>query len=133
MGIKDSSKETWKDNLAAASDSFFVLAGSAGYYLELMRAGGTGGVLSLANVFPEECARLHRAHAAGQAAEADRLNAILVELNSQVSGSFGVAGVKAAMDLVGFAGGLPRRPHVGVKPEDVEKLRAALRASGFGK
>ncbi len=133
VGIKDSSKETWKENLAAASDSFFVLAGSAGYYLDLMRNGGTGGVLSLANVFPEECARLHSAHAAGQTAEADGLNALLVELNSRVSGSFGVAGVKAAMDLVGFVGGLPRRPHAGLKPEDVEKLRAALRASGFGK
>ena len=131
-GIKDSSKETYRENLTAASESFFVLAGSAGYYLDLLRSGGTGGVLSLANVFPEECARLHRAQTTGQTAEADRLNALLVELNTQVSGSFGVAGVKAAMDLVGFAGGLPRRPHVGLKPEEVDKLRSALRASGFG-
>ncbi len=133
VGIKDSSKETWRENLAAASPRLRVLAGSAAFFLEALRAGGAGGVLSLANVFPEECAQLYRAHLEGKAEEAERLNALLVELNAQVSGSFGVAGVKAAMDLVGYHGGQPRRPHFGLKPEELERLRAALRASGFGK
>lgn len=131
VGIKDSSKETWKENLAVASQRFFVLAGSAGYFLELLRGGGTGGVLSLANVFPEECVKLYRAHMGGYSEEADRLNTKLVELNTQVSGCFGVAGVKAAMDLAGYAGGLPRRPHIGLKTEEVEQLRNAIQASGF--
>ncbi|MBE3064484.1 MAG: dihydrodipicolinate synthase family protein, partial [Spirochaetes bacterium] len=131
VGIKDSSKETWKENLAAASPRFFVLAGSAGYFLDLLRGGGTGGVLSLANVFPEECARLYRAQVEGKAEEAERLNGTLVELNTRVSGSFGVAGVKAAMDLAGYAGGEPRRPHIGLKPEEVQQLRSALQTSGF--
>jgi 4-hydroxy-2-oxoglutarate aldolase len=131
IGIKDSSKETFKENLAAASQGFSVLAGSAGFFLELLRAGGTGGVLSLANVFPEECARLYQAHRQGQDAEADRLNAILVELNTRVSGSFGVAGVKAAMDLAGFRGGEPRHPHLGLKPAEIESIRAALKQSGL--
>lgn len=131
IGIKDSSKDTWKENLAAISGDFCVLAGSAAYFLDLLRGGGTGGVLSLANVFPQECALLHKAHANGNAAEAERLNMALVELNTQISGSFGVAGVKAAMDLVGFAGGDPRRPYVGLTPEEREKVRASLAASGF--
>lgn len=131
IGIKDSSKETFRENLAAAAPGFAVLAGSAGFFLELLRSGGTGGVLSLANVFPEECARLYRAHAAGQAAEADRLNAILVDLNTKVSGSFGVAGVKAAMDLAGYRGGEPRHPHLGLKPAEIEQIRTALQSSGL--
>jgi 4-hydroxy-2-oxoglutarate aldolase len=131
VGIKDSSKETFRENLAAASPRFRVLAGSAAFFLELLRAGGTGGVLSLANVVPEECVRLYRAHLDGNTGEADRLNATLVELNARVSGSFGVAGVKAAMDLAGYAGGEPRRPHAGLKPEEREQVRAALQASGF--
>jgi 4-hydroxy-2-oxoglutarate aldolase len=131
VGIKDSSKETWKENLSAASPRFFVLAGSAGYFLDLMKGGGTGGVLSLANVFPEECAQLYRAHVEGKAEEAGRLNSTLVDLNTRVSGVFGVAGVKAAMGLAGYAGGDPRRPHVGLSPEDVGQLRGALQASGF--
>ena len=131
VGIKDSSKETWKENLTAASPRFFVLAGSAGYFLDLLRGGGTGGVLSLANVFPEECARLYRTCVEGNSEEATRLNTTLVELNTRVSGSFGVAGVKAAMGLAGFVGGDPRRPHSGLRPDEVEQLRNALLASGF--
>ena len=88
-------------------------------------------MLSLANVFPEECARLYQAHIAGKSQEADRLNALLVELNSKVSGSFGVAGVKAAMDLAGYRGGEPRHPLLGLKPPEVDQIRAALQASGF--
>jgi 4-hydroxy-2-oxoglutarate aldolase len=131
VGIKDSSKESFRENLAAAGPGLAVLAGSAAFFLELLRAGGVGGVLSLANVFPQECVRLHQAHIAGQAQEADRLNKLLVELNTQVSGSFGVAGVKAAMDLAGYRGGEPRHPHLGLKPPEVEQIRAALRNSGL--
>jgi 4-hydroxy-2-oxoglutarate aldolase len=131
IGIKDSSKETFKENLAAAAPGFSVLAGSAAFFLELLRGGGTGGVLSLANVFPEECVRLYRAHVEGQDQEADRLNALLVDLNTKVSGSFGVAGVKAAMDLAGYRGGEPRHPHLGLKPPELDQLRAALQASGL--
>jgi 4-hydroxy-2-oxoglutarate aldolase len=131
IGIKDSSKETFRENLAAAAPGFSVLAGSASFFLELLRAGGTGGVLSLANVFPEECVRLYRAHAGGRAQEAERLNELLVELNSKVSGSFGVAGVKAAMDLAGYRGGEPRHPHLGLKPPELDQVRAALQASGL--
>jgi 4-hydroxy-2-oxoglutarate aldolase len=131
IGIKDSSRETFRENLSAAAPGFAVLAGSAAFFLELLRAGGIGGVLSLANVFPEECARLYQAHLAGKTAEADRLNGLLVELNTKVSGSFGVAGVKAAMDLVGYKGGEPRHPHLGLKPAEIEQLRAALQASGL--
>ncbi len=131
VGIKDSSKESFRENVAAASPNFAVMAGSAAFFLELLRAGGVGGVLSLANVFPEECVRLYQVHLNGQAAEADRLNSVLVELNTQVSGSFGVAGVKAAMDLAGYRGGEPRHPHLGLKPAEREQLEAALRKSGF--
>ena len=131
VGIKESSKETWRANLTAQSDRFFVLAGSAGFFLELLRGGGTGGVLSLANVFPEECVRLYLAHIEGRPEEADRLNTRLVELSTQVSGTYGVAGVKAAMDIAGYAGGEPRRPHIGLKPEEVAQLRSVLRTSGF--
>ncbi|MFQ3619579.1 MAG: dihydrodipicolinate synthase family protein, partial [Spirochaetales bacterium] len=47
VGIKDSSKDTYKENLKAASSSFSVLAGSANYFLDLLQQRGTGGVLSL--------------------------------------------------------------------------------------
>ena len=130
-GVKDSSKETYIENLAAASDKFHVLAGSASYFLDLMRKGGSGGVLSLADVFPQQCADLYNAIKAGKNDLAEELNTKLVSLNTKVSGAYGVAGVKAAMDMVGFAGGLPRRPYKGLSAENLATLKADLEQSGF--
>ena len=71
IGVKDSSSETWKENLAAAKGSMCVLAGSANYFLELMKQGGTGGILSLANIFPDACAKLYTLFKAGKVKEAE--------------------------------------------------------------
>lgn len=88
-------------------------------------------LLSLANVFPAECARRYRAFVDGRLEDAEQLSRQLVELNSNVSGTFGLAGVKAAMDLPGFTGGVPRRPYKGLTPEERQGLKKALVQSGL--
>ena len=131
VGIKDSSKETYLENLKAASPAFSVLAGSANYFTDLLRRGGTGGVLSLANVLPGPCVALYEAVRAGRRDEEEHLDRLLIELNAKVSGTFGVAGVKAAMTLCGFVGGVPRRPFLPLGAEDVNGLRGVLERSGL--
>jgi len=126
IGLKDSSSETYRQNLEAAKGKMCVLAGSANYFLDLLRLGGTGGVLSLANVFPDACAKLYTLFKEGKIQEAEALNAELVGLNKEVSGSFGVAGVKAAMDLNGFCGGVPRKPLPPLTAAQLETLKASL-------
>jgi 4-hydroxy-2-oxoglutarate aldolase len=130
-GVKDSSKETWKSNCPYDNDSFSVLAGSASYFLDLLEAGGTGGVLSLANVIPDACGELYELYTSGKKEEAYALNERLVSLNKLVSGQYGVAGVKYAMDYAGFSGGVPRRPLKGLTEEQKKSLEADLSASGF--
>lgn len=130
-GIKDSSKETYRENLAAAKGGMCVLAGSANYFLDLLANGGAGGVLSLANVFPDACAKLFKLVKEGRNKEAAELDAVLVTLNKEVSGSFGVAGVKAAMDMCGFCGGVPRRPLPGLTGAQAESLRKIVSAATF--
>ena len=128
-GIKDSGADTFRQNLEAAGGRMAVLAGSANFFIEVLRLGGTGGVLSLANVFPAACVRLYDLFRAGRLAEAEALDRTLVALNRRVSGSFGVAGVKTAMDLCGFCGGEPRRPLLPLSDEQREALRASLAES----
>ena len=53
VGMKDSSKGNYNKYIRAAKEGFCLLAGSAGFFLDLLVAGGVGGVLSLANVFPD--------------------------------------------------------------------------------
>ncbi len=130
-GIKDSSKDTWPEIVKADSSSFSVLAGSAGYFFDLLEAGGTGGVLSLANVFPDACADLFTLYTSGEKEKAVKLKDDLVSLNKKVSGSYGVAGVKYAMDLAGFSGGNPRRPLKYLTADQKKSLEKDLKESGF--
>lgn len=132
-GVKDSSKDTWKSNCPFDNDNFSVMAGSASYFLDLLEAGGSGGVLSLANVIPEACAQLYDLYTSGKKDEAYALNEKLVSLNKKVSGQYGVAGVKYAMDYAGFSGGVPRRPLKAMTAEQKKSLKADLAASGFFK
>jgi 4-hydroxy-2-oxoglutarate aldolase len=63
--------------------------------------------------------------------EAVALNNNLIDLNKKISGSYGVAGVKYAMDLAGFAGGNPRMPLPALSDDAKEKIKNDLLASGF--
>ncbi len=129
-GMKDSSKGNFERYLAAAGDDFFLLAGSANFFFDLLKAGGVGGVLSLANVFPDDCVALYRAFMEGNIKDAEKMHDDLVRLNKQVSGQYSVSGVKAAMDIAGFVGGDPRRPLKPCTLSQKEELRRALQESG---
>jgi 4-hydroxy-2-oxoglutarate aldolase len=130
-GMKDSSKGNYPSYLRAAKEDFALIAGSADFFFELLKAGGVGGVLSLANVFPDACADVYRAFREGRADEASKKNETILALNKEVSGSFGVAGVKAAMDLAGLVGGSPRRPLRGLNGEQFADLRKKLQSLGM--
>jgi len=133
VGMKDSSKGNFKKYLKAASPDFYVLAGSANFFLDLLIEGGIGGVISLANVFPDECVRLYQLFVENKIDEAKKLSDRLIALNKEVSGTYGVAGVKAAMDIVGFRGGDPRRPLFPLTDDEKKELAKKLRESGFWK
>ena len=55
----------------------------------------------------------------------------LFKLNRSVSGSFGVAGVKCAMEHRGYFGGDPRLPLLALGADDKKLIRIALAASGL--
>ncbi len=107
------------------------MAGSANFFLDVLIAGGYGGVLSLANIFPDACAKLYKIFKDGKLEEAKKLNDELVSLNKEVSGSYGVAGVKAAMDLAGFTGGDPRKPIKALTESQKDDLKKKLVEKGF--
>ncbi len=131
VGMKDSSKGNYKAYIEASKDEFYMLAGSAGFFFDVLQAGGIGGVLSLANVFPDECAKLYTLFMEGKTEEAAALSEKIVSLNKVVSGMSGVASVKAAMDLAGFHGGEPRRPISGITDEQRKELKDELVKRGF--
>jgi 4-hydroxy-2-oxoglutarate aldolase len=131
VGMKDSSPGNLSAYILHARPGFSLLAGSANFFFTGLLMGATGGVLSLADAFPEPCCLLYDLGIANKLKEGRELQFQLMELNQKVSGKFGVAGVKAAMDFAGFYGGPPRTPLSPLTPDEKKKLREDLIASGF--
>ena len=107
-----------------------MLAGSANYCLPSLLVGASGGVVSLANCFPDICCELYREATQGNTDDARRLHARVLEANRAVSGKHGVAGVKAAMDLAGYHGGAPRRPLRSLGDQQRRAMREKLHELG---
>lgn len=131
VGIKDSSVGNIDKFLLAVKERFHVMAGSANFFLNSLFAGATGGVISLANIFPEIVLELYSLAMERKYEASFTLNERVLKLNSMVSGSGGVAAVKKAMDLTGLAGGEPRLPLLPLSGADVDQMKVKLQAEGL--
>jgi 4-hydroxy-2-oxoglutarate aldolase len=128
-GMKDTSPAGLAGYLEFCSDTFDVLAGTMNTLFIGLSLGASGGVISLANAFPEACCELYEAYTQGDIATARRLHSTLFRLNQSVSGAAGVAGVKYAMELGGYHGGNPRLPLLPIKDSDKQRIRQAAEAA----
>jgi len=127
VGIKDSSTGNIESFLLAVRDTFNVLPGSANFFVTGLVMGAPGGVISLANVFPDITCRLYNLTVNKKYEEAFRLNERIIKLNKSVSGSGGVAAVKYAMDLAGLYGGNPRLPLLPLSDDLRKKIEDYLK------
>ncbi len=133
VGMKDSSPTGPSKFLSCLDpeEDFHILAGSANFIYSSFHLGAAGGVLSLANVMPEPCCNLYLLFTQGEYDKAKELSFRLARLNQAVSGAWGVAGAKAAMDITGFKGGLPRHPLQSLSEEAKERIKQAIINEGF--
>jgi len=135
-GIKDSSGDVAALSRVAGGcgEGFWVASGSAPTFYPSLCAGARAGVLALACCAPEAVVALHRAFERGDHGEALRLHRLIGGLAEAVSRRYGVAGLKAAMDLAGLRGGSVRAPLLPVDDtgrRELETLLGGLRA-GLG-
>lgn len=115
-----------------ATKDFTVLAGSATTLFHALVAGCDGAILALAGLLPDECVRLWTLVREGRMDEARALQLRLMPIARSVGGVYGVPGLKAALDLMGFAGGPPRPPLRPASPQAVDIIRTQLDVLGVG-
>jgi 4-hydroxy-2-oxoglutarate aldolase len=128
VGVKDSSNAANIEGyLFAVRDVFNVIPGSANFFMNALFMGANGGVISLANVFPDMTCELYDLVVAKKYEEAFKLNEKVIQTNKSVSGTGGVAAVKYAMDLAGLYGGLPRLPLLPLGDDTKKKIEDYLK------
>jgi 4-hydroxy-2-oxoglutarate aldolase len=133
LGLKDSGGNLAKigEVVGKAKPGFQVLAGSAGFLYPALCMGALGGVLALANIAPQQCCDIVSFFQQGKHEEARALQQRMIPPNAAVTARFGVPGLKAALDMLGYYGGNPRSPMLPLPEAQKETLRNILVEAGI--
>jgi 4-hydroxy-2-oxoglutarate aldolase len=133
VGIKETNSDMvqFGEYLARAADGFTVLAGSGATYFSALMLGAHGAILAVAGVAPDACVGIFNAVREGRIDDARTRNRELAPLSKLVGATYGVPGLKAALTLLGFEGGLPRPPLQPVGQQAIDVIREQLTKSGL--
>jgi 4-hydroxy-2-oxoglutarate aldolase len=128
VGIKETSTDgaQFAELAALVPDGFTILSGSAPGCFAALCAGARGAILAVACVAPAACLELVELTLAGRLAEALACQQRLTPLARAVTTVFGIAGLKAALDLAGYRGGDPRPPLRPLSGEGIDTIRTLL-------
>ena len=131
IGVKDTGGNIAKmgETVRRADRSFQVLSGSANFFYPSQALGVAGGILALANIAPEASVALFELFHEGRIDEGRELHLKMLPVNLAVTSRWGVSGLKAAMDMLGYYGGPPRLPLQPLGEGLRSELRAILEAS----
>lgn len=128
VGMKESNPSAGKLGLIVreAPPDFQVFTGSASGFLAALAVGAVGGVMALANFAAAPLAELFSLFHAGELERARSLQHRLIPPNVAVTTRFGIAGVKAALDMLGYYGGPVRAPLQPLSDGERAQLREIL-------
>lgn len=133
VGLKDSSGNLGQMSmiLDSAPSDFRVLSGTANVLYGACVMGCAGAISALANIAPTPLVDLVDLVAAGDHQKARELQLRLLPVNVAITATYGVPGLKAAMNMCGYAGGFPRSPLLPLSPEEESIIRLILQTAGI--
>ena len=107
-------------------NEFQVLVGTAGALFGALSLGCVGGILALANIAPHICVKIRSLVHGNDFETAADLQLKMIPVNKAVTATYGVSGLKAAMDMLGYFGGEPRMPLRPVTEREKDAIRQIL-------
>jgi len=112
IGMKDSSADIAKfaETVRLVPDDFALMIGNGTVFCEALQAGARGGILAVGCTAPGLCIEIYRAVQAGNIDRAKTLQNKLTPLARAVTKTYGIGGLKTAMELAGLVGGAVRAP-----------------------
>jgi 4-hydroxy-2-oxoglutarate aldolase len=134
VGLKESSGrlEFVKTVLTQVKRGFRVLVGAPSIFYEALCEGAVGAVLGVANYAPKLCVELYQAFLRRDLDAARAAQTRLAPLGQKINTPYGIAGIKAALELTGRHGGAPRLPLLPVSTQARKQIAAVLREAGAG-
>ena len=91
-----------------------------------LAVGCVGAVLAFANAAPYSLVTIYEAHRQRESAAAMDWQNRIARAAQLVTVKYGIPGLKHAMDINGYYGGVPRLPLVPVSPEAKKEIEAAF-------
>jgi 4-hydroxy-2-oxoglutarate aldolase len=136
-GIKDSSGDVANHVemirlVGERAEEFAVLTGHAGVFYTSLCAGAVGGILAAGCVLPRLCVEIYEAVRACKHEHARESQRRLASVARAVTVRFGIGGLKYALDLLGFEGGVVRAP-LASPDEDARREIARLLEEAGGR
>lgn len=133
VGVKDSSGNIVQiaEICAGTPEDFAVFSGSGSFLLATLAVGGVGGTLAVANIMPVQSCAVVDLFASGKIEEARAMQQLLLAPNAAVTSRFGISGLKAALDYLGYFGGNVRPPLLPLNEADIAKVEAVLKEAGL--
>ena len=104
--------------------------GNGSVLVAMSAIGANGACLMFGNVAPAECLEIISSMMNGDLKTAQEIQSRCIEADHQIL-LRGAAGIKAALDILGYGGGAPRRPNPPVSDGEREIIRAAMQVAGL--
>lgn len=133
IGIKDSTGNVPQlvDFKRVMDESFNLMSGTVSSWFPALALGISAGIFALANFAPDECSAVQEAYSAGDIDGARKIYERIFPVNTAVTATFGIAGLKYASDLLGYRGGNVRGPLLPLTEEQKVQVRKILETAGL--
>jgi 4-hydroxy-2-oxoglutarate aldolase len=131
IGVKDSSGDilALAEMVRLVPNDFAVLTGNGAALYPALCVGAKGGILAIGCIAPRVAVAIYDAFQAGEHERARVMQQKLTILTRGVLGRYGIGGLKAALDMLGYVGGHVRPPLQDATDEARSEIQNVLRAT----
>lgn len=128
VGLKDSSGDVkrFADYSRACDKRCRMFIGNGSLLYTALELGAVGGIVGIGQIAPRMCAAIVEAQRQGDAQRAGSIQEKLVPVHREIVGAHGPVGTKAALDLLGMSGGLPRSPLRPLSEKDKKRVEQVM-------
>jgi len=110
---------------------FSYLLGSGNVILPGLVMGACGAILSVANAAPDICLEIYKLFQENKIEAAAKLQRDLIPLNKSIMETYGIPGLKYALDVRGYYGGPCRLPLLPIEEKGKAELRGLMKKLGL--